>query len=581
MQSGVKPHYCLPVLASAPLAVLPRRKLQVSFARPRPLLRALGKGEQADSRPWCAWLAGWGWAWAVSAEACEPQDLLVRVWLEHKQWPQDFDSRMLALAMALGLRVDGQALSEPVGDLDLERIWRVVSNVPCNELAEVLALALLRADTAIFDFDSVAPDWPSEASRVLAERRVFRDDEREPGPAWLRSGYALLGENAIGALRSLGSSLQDCQDIWEAYARDHEVPMAFEMAFWWEATYCLTERHDYEAAEKAQEKVGALARTLEGWSGLIDPMWHHQQGRLYYYAGNYGLALVEFLREYQSHGQDLKVAAMLQREIANVLSDLACLEAAQGFAENSVALARAQGQRTELYKSLGRLAEILIKRGDLEGAEQHLSESLTIQKKLGDENRSPAQTLAYLGHVAVLRGRLEQAGQWYALCEEQHDPASMPYLTMGRFALAAAAGNAVELDRLWQDNQRQVERWLSHQTLVLPAAVCMLAAAKHHEGARKLMTSAVQALIDSRYVIEAAYMLPELAQEDRAPFVHAITGVLNGWKKNLTSLPPAFANLTGPLRGPAQLGEEIRKANLRDNAALQFVCYPMTLTKGA
>lgn len=67
---------------------------------------------------------------------------------------------------------------------------------------------------------------------------------------------------------------------------------------------------------------------------------------------------------------------MLDREIANVLSDFACLAAARRFAEKAVAVVRSQGQRNELYKSLGRLAEISIKLGDLPGAEQLLSESL-------------------------------------------------------------------------------------------------------------------------------------------------------------------------------------------------------------
>lgn len=578
MPSSSDRHFSLPVLALAPLAILPSRKLRVSFPRPSPLLCALGAGEQPGVGLWSDWLAQWGWTWAVCAKACEPSDTLIKFWLQHKQWPQNFHPRVLSLAVALRLRVDGQALSESDNNPDFERVWRVITQLSQQELSDVLALALLRANTSIFNFASVAPDWPSDVGRVLSERFTLRD-RRQPSPIWLRWGYSLLGEDVFGYLRAIGTHLQDCQDIWDAYATSNNPPLSFEMAFWWEATYCLTERHNYEDAEKAQEKVSILARKLETMTGLIDPLWHHQQGRLFYYAGKYEWALQEFLREDQSHGQDLKVTAMLQREIANVLSDLACLQAAQVFAENSITMARQQCQQAELYKSLGRLAEILIKRGDFEGAEKHLTESLAIQKQIGDENRSPVQTLVYLGHVAILQGNLKQAAMWYDSSAEKGDDASLPYITMGRFALAAATGNRTELEQLWQFNQQRIEQWQQHQTLVLPASVCTLAAAQYHKIAKEKLPMMVQSLIDHFYVVEAAYVFTNLPEADRPLYVQGIMTVLNGWKKNLKSLPPTFTNITGPLNGPTQLVEEIRTLDLRTNVMLRTVAYPMTLVK--
>ena len=571
--------FSLPVSVAGPVDVLPHRLFRVSFRLPSPLLRAMGPGEQSDRGMWSNWLAEWGWTWTVAPESCAPEMPLVNLWLDRSAWPSGFDARVLALAVSLKLRVDGEPLSvlpEPIA-FDLGRVWRTVSALSQEVLGEVLALAILRADFTIFDFDSVAPSWPADVGQVISERRALRDD-REPAIAWLSSGYALLSE-AFSMLRSMGATLDDCQEVWDTFARSRELPLAFEMAFWWEATYCLTERHAYDAAETAQEKVASFAQTLEGLTGLMDPMWHHQQGRLYYYAGNHESALAEFLREYKTHGEDLKVAAMLNREIANVLSDMACLDAAKHFAERSVAVARSQGQRTELYKSLGRLAEISIKLGDVVGAEQLLTESLSIQEKFADENRAPAQTLTYLGHVAVLKGDLKKASGWYDYALTMDiDKSSLPYITMGRFALAAADSNAVELDQLWNAHREKIDAWAMHQTQVLPAAVCILSAARYIAAAKERLPGIVRALVGNRYAIEAAYALPNLADDYHSRIAVDITAMLTRWQKTLGSLPPRIREMTGPLNGPTKFVEAIRQSGLRDDARLRGACYPMTLT---
>lgn len=503
---------------------------------------------------------------------------LVNLWLDRNAWPPGFDARVLALAVALKFRVDGVPLSVAPDEIgfDLGRVWRTVSVLSQDALGEVLALALLRADSTIFDFDSVAPSWPADVGQVIAERRSLRDF-REPAPVWLKAGYALLGDT-FSEVRSMGSTFEDCQEVWDAYATDREMPSVFEMAFWWEATYCLTERHAYHAAEKAQERVAVLANNLETLTGLVDPMWHHQQGRLYYYAGNHELALAEYLREYKTHGEDLKVAAMLNREIANVLSDLACLDAAKHFAEKSVAVARSQGQRTELYKSLGRLAEISIKQGNHTDADLLLNESLSIQEKMGDDNRAPSQTLTYLGHVAILTGNLEQAADWYnKAIRRDGDNSSQPYITMGRFALAEATGNAVELENLWNTFRERIDLWAIHKAQVLPAAVCMLAAAHHIAQARVRLPTVVHALVESRYAIEASYALQELSESTQSSMTGDILVTLKRWQKTLASIPPALREAAGPLNGPTALFEAIQKATLHDNASLRECCYPMTL----
>ena len=270
---------------------------------------------------------------------------------------------------------------------------------------------------------------------------------------------------------------------------------------------------------------------------------------------------------------------MLNREISNVLSDIACLDAAKHFAEKSVAVAKTQGQRTELYKSLGRLAEIDIKLGDLAGAEQLLTESLSIQEKLAEDNRSPAQTLTYLGHVAILNGELDKAAEWYDRAgAKDADRSSLPYITMGRFALAAAAGNVVELNQLWNAHRERIETWATHQTQVLPAAACMLAAAKHIALAKERLPGIVRALIENRYAIEAAYVLSALPEDDQSRMAGDIVAMLNRWQKTLGSLPPEIREITGSLNGPTKMVETIRQSALRGNAQMLAACYPMTLT---
>ena len=578
MQFTDSRNYSLTVSTAGPVAVLPRRELRVSFPLPSPLLRALGPNEQPDGGLWSNWLAEWGWAWAVAPERCAPEMPLVDLWLKRGAWPRGFDSRVLALAIALQFRVDGEPLAAAPGIIsaDLDRVWRTVSSLSQEALGEVLVLALLRADAMVFNFDSVAPSWPADVGQVIAERRGL-GIEREPATVWLRLGYALLGE-AFSMVRSMGATLDECQEVWETFEKGRELPMAFKMAFWWEATYCLTERHSYDSAEQAQEKVGALAKTLEGVTGLIDPMWHHQQGRLYYYAGNHESALAEFLREYKTYGDDLKVAAMLNREIANVLSDLACFDAAKRFAERSVAVARSQGQRSELFKSLGRLAEIAIKLGDLVGAEQLLTESLSIQERLADDNRSPAQTLTYLGHVALLKGELDKAAEWYDRASAKDtDKSSKPYITMGRFSLAVAASNAVELDQLWNAHRANIESWANHQTQVLPAAVCMLSGARYIAMAKDRLPVIARSLVENRYAIEAAYLLPDLPVDSQSRITGEITAMLNRWQKTLGSIPAGTRELAGQLNGPAKMVEAIRKATLCDDTQLRSACYPLIL----
>jgi tetratricopeptide (TPR) repeat protein len=563
--------------AAAPLAVLPPRTLLATFPVLAPLLRALGDGEQPATGIWSDWLASWGWAWTVSQDACRIAEPLAELWATPDAWPPTFDARALALAIALRLKVDGRPLGpgSAIPAFDLQRVWHVIASLPQESLGQVLALALLRADREIFDFASVCPQWPADVTRVIAERRALAD-EREPAPAWLRTGYAMLG-GTFELLRSEGKAVGDCEFALADLAARTDLPSAFEMAFWWEAAYCLTERHAYADAEEAQLRVSRLATALEVISGLVDPLWHHQQGRLYYYAGNHESALAEFLREFKSRGDDLAVIAMLEREMANVLSDLTCLDAAANFAESSVAHARQQGQKAELYKSLGRLAEIFLKQGKPAQARQSHEESLAIQERLGG-NRAPAQTMTYLGHVALLQRDFDAAAAWYDKAEtKDREGSSTPYLTMGRFALAFQSGNAVDLDQLWNARNHEIATWTMHPTHVLPAAVCVLAASRRRPEARAMLPEMIRSLIDRRYPVEAIRAAAELSEGERGPLVRDAISILHGWQKALSALPPGFRDATGALNGPTQIIEIARKHEFTQEALLNQASYPLCL----
>lgn len=582
MSSAIDLLFSLAFNARPPIACLPGRTLNAAFPRPAPLLRGLGRGESADAGVWTSWLAKWGWTWSVDSDACLPTDPMLTLWAGSDNWPTGFDARALCLAAALQMKIDGVPLGKAKAGNgpNLQRVWHQIASLDEDALGQMLGLALLRAEGDIFDFDSVCPQWPADVRLVVAERQPLAR-VRAPNPGWLSQGYQLLGP-AFDQLRILGSSDADCLTLRDEFAAGQPVPFAFDMAFWWEAAYCLTERHAYADAERAQARVTELAGRLEALSGLVDPLWHHQQGRLHYYAGNHADALAEFLRELLVRDKDLSVVAMLEREMANVLSDLGCLEAAARFALDSIDHARAQGQTAEQYKSLGRLAEVRLKQGNPAEAEALLNESLLLQKELSG-NRAPAQTLTYLGHVALLRGDHETAAARYD--EATHidsEGSSAPYLAMGRFSLAARQGNAVAIGELWRIHQAHLTRWHDHPTHVLPATACVLAAQRTLPEAKSLLPAFARALIDGRYAIEALPAIAALSAGQQSPLLQDALALLRRWQQALSALPPALKERTGPVKAPAALIDVLHaqsKLDLRGEILAQT--YPMNLACAA
>lgn len=570
--------FVLGQVVPGPVRALAGRSLKVSFALPSPMLRVLGVGESPAVGMWSEWLAEWGWTWAVEVDACAPKLPLVDVWFRRAGWPAGFDARVMALAHRLRLRVDGVPLgTEDVSVLD--RSWQAVASVTRKSLADVLSLALMRGDRTIFDFGGSAPAWPEDVARVLLERRPLANPRR-PRPAWLATGYRFLGEDGIGSLRELAMSFSDCQGIRLSLIGDERWPAGFELAFWWEAVYCLTERHAFADAHQAQEALAKAAGELETQTGLVEPLWRHQQGRLHYYAGDHEAALAAYLREYAARSGDLAVVPMLAREIANVLSDIGCIDGARRFAERSLDIAREQCMDVEEYKTLGRLAEVSIKEDDIERARALLEASLDIQERTRDR-LSPAQTQCYLGHAALLAGDLEGAQAWYDKAEANDSTGSaLPYVTMGRFSLASRQGNAVALEQLWSRHRSDIVGWAEHATHVLPAAVATLAASGTNDEAAKRLPVLARTLVDARYAVEAIGLLSALPKSDASSIGKTIVDVLSRWQRMLKSIPPDVAKDAGTLAGTARLLDAAQRANSREEwGAFELVAltYPMSL----
>lgn len=147
---------------------------------------------------------------------------------------------------------------------------------------------------------------------------------------------------------------------------------------------------------------------------------------------------------------------------------------------------------------------------------------------------------------------------------------------MGRFALAAAE-DGVAMAQLWNAQREEIEIWAKHPTQVLPAAVCMLVAARHVPSAKDRLPAVVRRLIENCYAIEAAYALPDLPAGQQLPMRKDIITIVNRWKRAIDSLPPEMGRIAGPLNGPGAIVELIRDSSLRKDTRLRAACYPMTL----
>jgi hypothetical protein len=151
---------------------------------------------------------------------------------------------------------------------------------------------------------------------------------------------------------------------------------------------------------------------------------------------------------------------------------------------------------------------------------------------------------------------------------------------MGQFALAVSQGDAVGLDQLWIRHRAQIDQWGLHETHILPAAVCTIAASVRSRRAMQELPKVVRLLMDNRYAVEAIYTLKWLPSDASKLVARDILSMLTRWRKTLASLPPDFQKSAGSFRRLDQAVEGVRhwvnhdKWNLDE---LIGICYPMTL----
>lgn len=527
-------------VTTSSLAALPPRPMELGVAGPLPLLAP--KREQTPEGAdgfGSEWLGAWGWQWKHPRNAYRIGAPYLRPWLRRVNLDVPFDPRAAILAARLRLKTEQACFSPKLTHLEPESLARALAEVTPESLREALAQALVMADDKVFDFADAAPQWPDDLRRA----RFERDDEirrRKPAPAWLAQGYALASEG-FRRLRSQAATHAEAQAILDDIAQGRDLPFALALVFWWEAVYVLTERGALAEAQKAQQQLDRVAQGLQACTGLVDPLWQHQQGRLAYYVGNLPEALRAYAAQWQRIGAyEPSRRVIVARDIANVLSDLGCLATAHRFAEHALTLAREQALDKELFKTLGRLGEIAIKAGRLEEAHGRYLESLEIQQRLGE--RHLAQTLCYLGHVAVLRGQSEEARRYYAEAEREDTQGySRPYRLMGQFGLAAHERDANALVALWQENEHALCRlWLegagpagADPTLALPAATAIFAAATRLPAAQAWRQPAVEGLLRSHYLVEAACACLDLDAAARAALAPRTVSRLDAWEKAL------------------------------------------------
>lgn len=496
-------HWQIPVTVAAPFAhpALSAAGLSlpggISAGRCRFTLAAAGPtaGDPALS---CA-LAATGFAVSFDTPAAP----LPAPWQTLTSRPDDAAltrARTAETVLALGLipapkrkPADAQDAAQKVQHLDALPVC----------VAEGLAFGLLDGRLPLDPQHTLLGQWQTAIHACVHGRSDEALPRRDGGSALLAGLRALL--EALETRRSTAAGLADWQAGWRALAPDCPAPAACGLVYWSEATYRLSEHGDFDAAAAAlaeqQQHAEALGRQLPGLGEALDTgLWRHHLGRLAYYDGRFAEALELYAAEWRYRETlDPVRRARLYRHVANLLSDLGELVAAEQLAVDAIALLRQHGD-PEIFKALGRLGEIRLRRGDAAGAQAAFAES---QQQAGDS----AQTAVYRGHAALIGGDMDAAAAAYDQAERLAG-GDNPYLWMGRAALYVAAG---ERERLAELRELTADDFAALRGAgVLPAAVFASACARAClPEAEAALDAACERLQAANYRIETLYPLAQ------------------------------------------------------------------------
>jgi len=488
----------------------------------------------------------------------------------------------IGLAVARELRLVADREATPIS---LQRLHAAADLT--TRVREAVGFALINLHLRWDRHTPLLGDWQGAVRRVLLERFQSFTKRRTEIPL-LRQGFELL--HAVAALRDRPAEPDAIRVAWEEYTAHHSAPLAYGLAFWAEATYRLSEVGLMDAARESLTRMENLGRELAAQlpgldEDLVAGMWWHHRGRLAYYQGDFPRALDSFAAEWRLLDRlNGASRARLHRNTAGVLTDAGYLDLAEALTRQGLAT-QALNDEPEHFKTLGRLAEIQLRRGDLAGAAETYQRSWEQQ---ADTQRS-GQTLTYRGHVALLAGHPGTAREHYEAAEERDRRQNIhfnPYLCMGQAALALRGGEREELTTMAELYREDFQRLRGIQ--VLPRAVFHGALFLQDLLAAEDLRAEITLLLDEYYAIEALYLLnlayptPESAT---AP-LERITSLLGDWQATVQRFRqrlPRIIPVDTPANGvtPEVLLPVLRECQ-RDNhwtplLPLRARIYPMNL----
>ncbi|MEM7741252.1 MAG: tetratricopeptide repeat protein [Pseudomonadota bacterium] len=162
----------------------------------------------------------------------------------------------------------------------------------------------------------------------------------------------------------------------------------------------LTYYSDGEEAVRALEKVVAYAPD--------DHVSRNQLGLLLKRLGRLEGARQAFEALLEMHAEDTVVRAVALGNLGVTAQVRGDLDGAEAYLKQSLALQKELGRKEGMANQLGNLGVIAQVRGDLDGAEAYHQESLTLDKELG-RKEGMAKELGNLGLIAQVRGDLDGA----------------------------------------------------------------------------------------------------------------------------------------------------------------------------
>lgn len=436
-----------------------------------------------------------------------------------------------------------------------------------EDVREALTYWLLCSTHPLDGRPDLKKSWRSDTDEVLVRRSLVWVGRRRPPEPLLAASQRLLEE--LTRLRLIASTLDSYEELIKAMAvLAPPLPDAFRQVIWWEAGYQLSARGLHQEADIAaqlyREACDRLTLRLPGLSKGGLPGFGVSVGQRAYYAGNFGVALLAYSKEWKSGSEQHR--SRLKRLIANIFSDLGALGAAARLADEALAEQEVAGD-PEVYKTLGRRGEIALRLGDAEGAAEYYRRSYDAQTELLGEKGAGGQTAVYRGHAALLAGHPDEAAGWYAeahRADAEKDSRLNVYALMGEAALALRRNDHAAVLKCLVRLDGTEDKLIQGDEL--PRAIVILAGVAAGEPRERGVT-AIQELLKHNYMAEALVLLPLVYRHARMvdKILNRIAEALRLWDKALLELPELAGDRVEGDLWPSVLLEAIAAVKKKDN----------------